>query len=493
MASRTCGIVLHPTSLPGPGGLGQEARNFVDFLSNAGCSIWQMLPLGPVGPGNSPYASRSAFALDPLFISLPDLAAAGLLESTAAFAPPDRDNHRLNFEAIRAYREPFLREAHQRFLAAGGQPEIAAFEALNPWIEPYAHFAAFRDVHNQPWWEWPEPERSGAITTPPAGSELAGEISYQFFLQLTLYRQWNALRNYAHARGISLYGDVPIFVDLDSADVWNDRNQFKLDADGKPRVVAGVPPDLFSVTGQRWGNPHFDWQFMRKDGYSWWIERLRRTFALFDCVRIDHFRGFESAWEIPASEPTAVKGHWEPGPGRALFDAATKALGDLNIMVEDLGLITPKVRALRDALGYPGMAILQFAFGDDEKNPYLPHNQIANQVVFTGTHDNNTTLGWYQHASGAERDSVRRYLSVSGEDIVDDLIRCAYESVAETAIIPMQDVLELGAEARMNVPGQPEGNWSWRFTWDQLKADRAEWLANLARESRRLQPHTVAK
>jgi 4-alpha-glucanotransferase len=324
-------------------------------------------------------------------------------------------------------------------------------------------------------------------------TELEAEVTFQFFLQWVLDRQWTALRAYAHSNGVSLYGDVPIFVDLDSADVWANRKQFKLDASGMPRVVAGVPPDLFSATGQRWGNPHFDWRFMESDGYSWWIDRMKRTFTLFDGVRIDHFRGFESAWEIPASEPTAIKGHWQLGPGRNLFDALAESLGKLNIIVEDLGLITPKVRALREALGYPGMAVLQFAFGDDPKNPYLPHNHLKNQVVFTGTHDNDTTRGWYESASEMERDSVRRYLSISGDDIVDDLIRAAYESVADTALIPMQDVLELGTEARMNVPGQPEGNWSWRFTWDQLNDGRAAWLAGLARENSRIPAQGAAK
>ena len=360
-------------------------------------------------------------------------------------------------------------------------------------MKPYAHFAALRESRGEPWWLWPESERDGSLEGDPVSPSLAREISFQVFLQWVLDRQWNALRTYANARSITLYGDVPIFVDLDSADVWSERRQFKLDQHGKPHVVAGVPPDLFSATGQRWGNPHYDWKTMRNDGYAWWVKRMRRTFELFGGVRIDHFRGFESAWEIPATEETAVKGHWEPGPGRELFDALASALGRLNIIVEDLGLITPEVRALRDALGYPGMAVLQFAFGDDATNPYLPHNHIKNQVVFTGTHDNDTTLGWYRHASPAEREDVRRYLSIDGHDIVNDLIRAAYHSVADTAIIPMQDVLELDSSARMNVPGKPEGNWGWRFTWDQLQHGRTGWLARLSEESGRAQPHNVGK
>ncbi|MGE0598244.1 MAG: 4-alpha-glucanotransferase [Dehalococcoidia bacterium] len=493
MSERLSGILLHPTSLPGPGGLGEDARKFVDFLAAASCSLWQMLPPGPVGPENSPYAARSAFALEPMLISLPDLARNGLLDPDIDFTPPDRDPHNLDFEALRAHREPFLRVAHKNFTATHGPSELESFTRARPWLKPYAHFAALRESHDQPWWLWPASERDGSLEGDAIGPALTAEISYHVFLQWILDRQWNALRAYANSRGVSLYGDVPILVDLDSADVWSERGQFKLDARGMPRVVAGVPPDLFSETGQRWGNPHYDWRAMRNDGFAWWLRRMRRTFALFDGVRIDHFRGFESAWEIPASEATAIKGHWEPGPGRALFEAMASAMGKLNIIVEDLGLITPEVRALRDALGYPGMAVLQFAFAGDSTNPYLPHNHIKNQVVFTGTHDNDTTLGWYEKATPAERHSVRNYLSVDGHDIVNDLIRAAYHSVANTAIIPMQDVLELDSEARMNVPGRAEGNWRWRFTWDQLEPDRTAWLANLAEESGRAPTHNGSK
>ncbi|MGE3076936.1 MAG: 4-alpha-glucanotransferase [Dehalococcoidia bacterium] len=489
MSERLCGILLHPTSLPGPGGLGQEARNFIDFLQAASCSIWQMLPPGPVGPENSPYAARSAFALDPMFISLPELAKDGLLGSALDFAPRDGDPHTLDFESLRAHREPLLRMACRSYVAANGTAELDSFSRERPWLMPYARFAALHESYDEPWWLWPASERDGSLEGDSVGPALAEEISYQVFLQWVLERQWKSLRSYANSRGVSLYGDVPIFVDLDSADVWSERGQFKLDARGMPRVVAGVPPDLFSATGQRWGNPHYDWKAMRGDGFAWWLRRMRRTFDLFGGVRIDHFRGFESAWEIPATEETAINGHWEPGPGRALFEAMASTLGELNIIVEDLGLITPEVRALRDALGYPGMAVLQFAFADDSTNPYLPHNHVKNQVVFTGTHDNDTTLGWYEKASAHERHRVRRYLSIDGSDIVNDLIRAAYHSVADTAIIPMQDVLELGSEARMNVPGRAQGNWGWRFTWDQLATGRVEWLDNLAEESGRVRQH----
>ncbi len=493
MGRRASGILLHPTSLPGEGGLGPEAFHFVDFLVEAGCGIWQMLPPSPVGPGDSPYAGRSAFALEPLLISLEKLAADGLLDPRSDFTPPDADPHRHNFQRLREHREPLLRAAFAEFDTPSADSTLNQFADERPWLRGYAMFAALRELSHEPWWLWPTRYHQPGDVPAPEGSALSDEVRYQIFLQWCVDRQWQALREYARSRRIALYGDVPIFVDLDSADVWANQPFFKLDAKGSPEVVAGVPPDAFSVTGQRWGNPHYDWNAMREDNYSWWIARMQRTFSLFDAVRIDHFRGFESAWEIPAEAETAVDGHWEPGPGRALFDALADALGPLPIIVEDLGLITPRVRALRDALGYPGMAVLQFAFGDDDANPYLPHNQVRNEVVFTGTHDNDTTLGWYQKATEHEKDHVRRYLSVSGDDIVDDLVRSAYGSVADTVLIPMQDVLVLGSEARMNVPGASDGNWGWCFTWNQLRPGRAEWFAALAQETGRHAAVAAAK
>lgn len=485
MTSRVAGILLHPTSLPGCGGLGTEARRFVDFLAAAGCSAWQMLPPGPVGPGNSPYAARSAFAGEPLLISLERLADVGLIDARADFAPIDGDPHRLDYGRLREHREPLLRAAFAEFLSAGGRDHLEEFAASHPWLWAYAAFASLRELSRDPWWLWPDRYHSPEGIPREEGTALADEIRYQQFLQWAFEGQWHALRDYARERGVALYGDVPIFVDLDSADVWANPGQFKLDEQGRPTVVAGVPPDAFSDTGQRWGNPHYNWEVMRADHFSWWAARMQRTFSLFDSVRIDHFRGFESAWEIPADEPTAVNGHWVPGPGREFFESLSAQLGPLPIIVEDLGLITPQVRALRDELGYPGMAVLQFAFGDTDDNPYLPHNQVKNQVVFTGTHDNDTTLGWYRNAEEWEKDRVRRYLSVDGSHIVDDLVSSAYHSVADTVLIPMQDVLKLGSEARMNVPGDPHGNWSWRFTWDQMPDGRTEWLASLAAETGR--------
>lgn len=478
------GVLLHPTSLPGAGGLGSEARRFVDFLVEAGFSAWQMLPVGPVGPGNSPYAARSAFACEPMLISLESLASDGLLERWRDAAPPG-DPSRLAYDASREFREPFLRTAFAEFMSGGGAVRLEEFGAGRNWLRPYAAFASLRHLSGQQWWDWPERFQQPHGVPLQHDTALANEVLYREFLQWCLDRQWRALREYAHQRGVSLYGDVPFFVDLDSADVWANQRWFKLNSVGRPEVVAGVPPDAFSTIGQHWGNPHYDWPAMRRDGYFWWVARLQRTFELFDAARIDHFRGFESAWEIPAGGETASHGRWEPGPGRDLFEALERQLGRMPILVEDLGIITDEVRNLRNGLGYPGVAVLQFAFGDGDANPHLPHNHVANQVVFTGTHDNNTTRGWYEQSPEWVTDHVRRYLSVDGSNAVNDLIRCAYRSPAATAIVPMQDVLGLGSEARMNVPGTAKGNWEWRFTWDQLPAGRARWFADLAAESER--------
>ena len=486
-------MLLHVSSLPGTGDLGSEAYRFVDFLVEAGQRIWQVLPVGPIGPFDSPYMARSAFAGDPLLVSLEPLAARGWLDERDARAAPQANPHRRDTGATWEHKEPRLREAFQRFMVTGGEDRLARFEAGRPWLREYALFAVMRRLRDEPWWLWPErfQDPSGATAYP--GTALGDEVQFHEFLQYCFEDQWRALRAYANGRGIAIWGDLPIFVDRDSADHWANQHLYKLDARRDPTVVSGVPPDAFSETGQRWGNPVYDWQANRADGYRWWIERLRRTFDLFDCVRIDHFRGFESYWEIPAEEETAVNGAWVPGPGRELFDRMAEAIGSLPIVVEDLGLITDDVRALRDELGYPGMAVLQFAFGGDEQNPYLPERHIANQVVYTGTHDNDTTLGWWNSAEEPERQFALKKLGSDGANILDDMIRAALGSVAETAIIPMQDVLCLGSEARMNFPGTLEGNWNWRFTWEQVPEGRAAWLAGLAAETGRLPKEASSK
>ncbi len=438
-----------------------------------------MLPIGPAGPNNSPYAARSAFAGDPDLLSVERLVRDGFLEAAPLAPPRSAPTHLVDFEARREYRQPLFRLAFGRFAAAGRMPELDAFEARQPWLRTYAVFAALRDAAGEPWWLWEQAHRRpGGVRIEP-GSPLAAEVDYHRFLQYLFDRQWSDLRRYATGRGIELWGDLPIFVDRDSADVWANQHLYKLDPDGNPTVVSGVPPDAFSETGQRWGNPVYDWDAIEREGFRWWIERLRTTFERFDAVRIDHFRGFEAAWEIPAHEDTAMGGRWVPGPGSRLFRALEAELGELPIIVEDLGIITDEVRALRDGLGYPGMAVLQFAFEGGGDNPYLPRNQVENSVVFTGTHDNDTTLGWWESLPEWHRHTVRVELGIDGSNIVDALVLTAYRSPGRTVIIPMQDVLKLGGEARMNRPSQLEGNWAWRFEWDQVTPEHGAWLHEL--------------
>jgi len=486
LPGRSAGVLLHPTSLPGPGDLGPNAYRFVDFLAGTGLQLWQMLPVGPPGPGDSPYTARSAFAGDPRLIAFDGLYRRGLLRRSEAAERPAGSPWLNNFDERERVRTPVLRAAFARFAAGGGLDLLEAEEVSRPWLRPFAIYSALRSLSGQAWWEWTERFQHPGEAMPLRDTALQEEVHYHEFLQVMFDEQWHELRAYAHSRNVRLVGDVPIFVDRDSADHWAHQDLFKLDASGTPLVVAGVPPDGFSETGQRWGNPVYDWDAIKDSGYAWWVDRMQRTFGLFDVVRMDHFRGFAAAWEIPAAEPAAGSGHWVPGPGRALFDALEAALGKLPIVVEDLGVITDDVRELRESLGYPGMLVLQFAFGDDDHNPYLPWNHMPNSVVFTGTHDNNTTLGWWHDLPDWHRDRVRRALQVDGSHIVDDLARCAFSSVANTAIVPMQDILGLGGEHRMNYPGVPAGNWRWRFEWDQLLAGRVEWLAGLAHETGRV-------
>lgn len=489
MTERAAGILLHPTSLPGPhgsGDLGETAYRFVDWLARARQGIWQILPLGPTGFGNSPYATRSAFAGNPLLIALDRLREQGWLDAGDLADPPGADPDRIEFEPLLRWKQERLRHAYARFTAqadAAQREQLYQFEQVEAgWLDDFAGFMALREAqHGAPWNRWPTELR---LRRPEAlddtRQQFAGEIGYQRFVQWLFAEQWSELKRYANQRGVRLLGDIPIFVAYDSADVWARPELFRLDAAGEPVAVAGVPPDYFSATGQRWGNPLYRWDELARRGYDWWIARFRHALRQADVVRIDHFRGFESCWEIPASEPTAINGRWQPGPGTALFDAVREALGTLPLVAEDLGLITPEVEALRKAVGAPGMRVLQFAFGGDARNPYLPHNYAADTVVYTGTHDNDTTAGWWAAAGEAERDHARRYLARDGSDIAHDLIRLAYGSVAELAIVPVQDVLGLGSEARINLPGRPEANWAWRLRPDALRDDHADWLAGLA-------------
>jgi 4-alpha-glucanotransferase len=483
--------------LPGPhgaGDLGDAACRFVDWLVAARQRVWQILPLGPTGFGDSPYATRSAFAGNPLLISLDRLREQGLLTAADLEDASDAAPDRIDFDRTLAWKQDRLCRAYERFAtAASGElrNRLQAFSAAQAgWLDDFALFMALRTAQDgAPWNCWPDEIRSRSGEELDAVRRtLAKEIDLQRFVQWLFYEQWSALKRYTNQHGVNVLGDIPIFVALDSADVWAHPELFHLNAAGQPTVVAGVPPDYFSATGQRWGNPLYRWDVLAQSGYAWWIARFRHALQQADLVRIDHFRGFEAYWEIPAGEATAVHGRWRRGPGIAVFDAVRAALGRLPLVAEDLGLITPEVEALRRAVGAPGMKVLQFAFGGDAHNPYLPHNYGRDAVVYTGTHDNDTTAGWWASASELERDRVRRYLARDGSDIAHDLIRLAYASTADMAIVPAQDVLGLGSEARMNLPGHPEANWGWRLRPGALDEGHAAWLAELAETYGRSSP-----
>ena len=499
---RSSGILLHPTSLPGPfgiGDLGPAAYDFADYLVTSGQSLWQMLPLGPTGYGDSPYACYSAFAGNTLLISPEQLVAEGLL-STSDF-PKDVSTpaERVNFERVHQVKDDLLRKAYQNYKQPSDPGDHSlrdAFEQFNRhsarWLDDYALFRVLKDVHGGVAWnEWEPALRScEPDALERARHELHEEVEAQKFYQFVFSKQWFALKAYCNEKGIKLVGDIPIFVAHDSADVWTNPDQFKLSEDGSPVVVAGVPPDYFSATGQLWGNPLYNWDQMRADGFKWWIERVHATLQTVDIVRIDHFRGFAACWEIPGGDTTAERGRWVAAPGRELFAAIREALGELPIIAEDLGVITPDVEALRDDCGFPGMRILQFAFSSDSKNHDLPHNYHRNVVVYTGTHDNDTTTGWFSSVAGEgstrtveqverERTFCMQYLNTDVSEIHWDFIRAVMASVANTAVVPLQDLLGLGNEARMNLPNSTEGNWAWRFDPDALTDELAQRLRGL--------------
>jgi 4-alpha-glucanotransferase len=486
---RTSGILLHPTSLPGRfgiGDLGKEAHQFADFLAGTGQHVWQVLPLGPTGYGNSPYQCLSVVAGNPLLISPQELVADKLLEPADLETAPSFPEGRVDYGAVIKFKKPLLRKSFEIFQRKAGRSELRQLEAFchrnAPWLETYSLFMALKEAHGSAAWNtWEE----GIRTRQPESlaylrRDLACEISYHKYEQYQFFKQWSRVKKYCNERGIKLIGDMPIFIALDSVVVWANPEMFYLDDSGKPTVVAGVPPDYFSETGQLWGNPLYRWDVMAKDRYAWWVERFRATRDLVDIIRLDHFRGFEKYWEVPATDDTAVNGRWVPGPGAALFEAVQETLGTLPIIAEDLGLITPEVHALRDRFGFPGMRVLQFSFGTGlNADRYRPYNYPRNSVVYTATHDNNTTIGWFrgedvkdstQSKEERERETqvALNYLGTDGHEINWDFIRLALMSAADTAIIPMQDILGLGSEARMNLPGKPQGNWCWRFTPDML-------------------------
>jgi 4-alpha-glucanotransferase len=492
--ARASGILLHPTSLPGAhgsGDFGPAAYHFVDWLAAGRQALWQILPLGGIGPGNSPYMSTSAFAGNALLIDLMELRERGWLTADEVQPPAGVDPQRLNFAAVVPFRMDRLKRAATRFAAQASASERADLEAFQVahagWLPDYALFMALADHHHwADWCDWPPAlarREPGALAE--ARKAHAVRIAFWVFCQWCFFRQWQRLRRHANSRGVKIVGDAPIFIAHQSAEAWARQELFELDASGRPTVVAGVPPDVFSATGQRWGNPLYRWSAHAAEDYRWWVDRVRSLFELVDVVRIDHFRGFAGYWEIPASEPTAERGRWVPGPGPALFDAVQSALGSLPIIAEDLGVITPDVEALRQRFEFPGMRILQFAFGGASNNHFLPHNHAPDTVVYTGTHDNDTTRGWWASATDAERSHLRAYLATDGAEIHWDLIRAACASVADTAIHPMQDVLGLGTEHRMNFPGKRDGWWVWRFDWSQVRPEHAHRLAHHAALYRR--------
>jgi len=491
---RVSGVLLHVTSLPSPygiGDLGSAAYRFADFLARTHQRLWQVLPLGPVGFGASPYSSTSTFAGNPLLISPEPLLEHGLLTEDDLAPLTALPTDHVDYERVETRKLAVLRTAFERFDANRSVVSETALEEFRTdqasWLDDYALYAALKEAHDgAPWTEWEAPlAHRDPEALARARDTHAGAVRRHVFWQYLFHRQWTALQSYCHDRDVRLFGDLPIYVAHDSADVWAHQDLFHLDDAGQPTVVAGVPPDYFSPEGQLWGNPIYRWDRMADRGYRWWTNRMRRTLERVDLVRLDHFRGFDAYWQVPAGANTAVDGEWIDGPGRPFFEKLEAALGELPVVAEDLGLITDSVESLRDDLGVPGMAVLQFAFEDDPSNPFLPHNYRRNLVAYPGTHDNNTTVGWWEDdlSDDEARTFARDYLNLDATDagVHRQALRALMASVADRVVTPLQDVLGLGAAARMNTPGRPTGNWRWRYTPDQLTEEAETALATLTR------------
>ncbi len=487
---RASGLLLHPTSLPGPNGIGELSRfafGWVDTLVAARQKVWQVLPLGPTGYGNSPYQTISSFAGNPLLIDLDRLVADGLLDQSDLRGRPEFPQDRVDFARLLPWKQEVLHRAGCAFEKRASGPLLDAFQSFcqkhePAWLEDFALFLALKNHFGGATWNtWPRGIRlRQARALKRWRDQLKGEVQCHKVIQFLFFHQWQELKHYANQKGIRIFGDIPIYATYDSADVWAHRELFQLDRSGLPVVVAGVPPDYFSKTGQLWGNPIYNWEKMEANGYRWWIARIAQALQLVDVVRIDHFRGFDAYWQVPYGEKTAINGQWVPGPGAPFFEAVLKSLGRIPIVAEDLGEITPEVLALRDRFGFPGMKILQFAFGSGPSDPFLPHNYTRNFVVYTGTHDNDTTHGWYATAPAHEKAYCHRYLGTVPQDIAWALMRLASASVAVWCIFPVQDVLSLGSEARMNYPGRAGGNWTWRLLPDAIKPAHVEGLAEMS-------------
>lgn len=494
LQQRRSGVVLHITSLPGPhgvGDLGAAARRWVDWLAAAGQTLWQVLPVNPVGPGDSPYQCPSAFAGSDLMVALRPLVDKGWLPQARLRRVPAFDRQRVEYGRVIPWRRALLHEAARGFFAGASPADRAAFEtwcaSQASWLPEWTLFAALKDEHGgQPWWAW-----SGALARrepqalAAAARRLAASRDGHAFVQWCFDTQMHALRAHAHARGVSLMGDLPIFIAHDSADVWARPDLFMMDDGHALTHVAGVPPDGYAPDGQRWGNPLYRWDRMAAEGWHWWIERVRRALEHADVLRIDHFRGFAGCWEVPASCPTAREGRWAPGPGKALFAAIEAALGRLPIVAEDLGLITPDVIELRDHFGFPGMRIVQEAFSGDANHGFRPHHHVRACLAYSSTHDNDTARGWWASTDEATRQRAREYLACTDATMHWALIRATSQSVANLALFPLQDVLGLGSEHRMNFPGTAQGNWSWRFDWPMLEGPAQTWLARISAASGR--------
>lgn len=490
---RSAGILLHPTSLPsryGIGDLGNDAYRFIDFLESAGQKLWQVFPLGQTGYGDSPYQCFSAFAGNPLLISPDKLKDENLLSQDDLKNIPEHNPSEVDYGEVIDFKFDLFKKAFKNFTAGKGEESKDFKKFLNlqkEWLDDFAFFMAAKTYHDDKLWtEWDKDlviRKSSALKK--WQEKLSEGILYNKFIQYIFFKQWDELKKYVNKRGIKIIGDMPIFVAYDSADVWANNKLFSVDKEGKLEFVAGVPPDYFSETGQLWGNPLFKWDEMEKDDFHWWRRRIHSLLELVDIIRIDHFRGFDAYWQIPADAPTAQKGKWIKAPGEKFFKTLIEYSGELPIIAEDLGVITKSVRDLRDKFNLPGMKILQFAFGTDMEDRFLPHNYLPNSLVYTGSHDNDTTRGYFEKEKFADNDiyqHAQNYMNYYGDDIVFELIRLAYSSVADMVIIPMQDILNLGSEARMNYPGKPAGNWKWRFTWEQMPfgtADKYKYLAEL--------------
>lgn len=485
---RRAGVLLHPTSFHGPYGIGDfgaEAFRFIDWLHLAGCSVWQVLPLVPPGrkanEEGSPYSGQDANCGNTLLISLEELVRDGLLAKDELPQPIDAEL--VNFAAVADLKDPLIAKAAERLIQSDGElksllENFRRDPSISSWLEDAAYFAAIDDNLNTfSWYLWPESLKNRHLAALEEIYQSKKDFIDLFIAQQFLFqRQWQKVRNYAQMKGISIMGDMPIYVGYHSADVWANKKHFLLNRSGFPLEVSGVPPDAFSETGQLWGSPLYDWKAMEKDGFSWWIHRIRRARDLYDEFRIDHFRGFAGFWAVPSEAKVAMDGRWKVGPGKSLFDAIFRSVGNINIIAEDLGVITEDVVQLRKSIGTPGMAVLQFGFGSDAENPHLPHNHERNQVVYTGTHDNDTIRGWWDTLKNEEKSNVMKYLSIYEEDDISwELIQAALSSVARTAIIPLQDILRLGGSARMNIPATQFGNWSWRIpcstSFDHLETE----------------------